>query len=127
MTSSSCHVTNVVLARILLVAAGIVGVGCASARIDGTVTQSASASAQEPIVTNSEPASADRGQELAEVNCVQCHGPGFLPTFKQSRSDWLVTIDRMLTQYGGMMDSAASAATMTPEERNILADYLAGN
>jgi mono/diheme cytochrome c family protein len=126
MTSSKFHVTNV-LARILLVAAGITGAGCASDGIDAAATQSANANDQESIVTASEPDSADRGRELAEANCVQCHGPGFLPTYKQSKSDWLVTIDRMLTQYGEMMDGAASAATMTLEERDILADYLAGN
>lgn len=126
MTSSSCRVT-IVSARVLLVVVGISGFGCAAIGKDDTAIPSGNAGADQSIVTASEPKPADRGRELAEVNCVQCHGPGFLPTFQKSTSEWLETTDRMLSQYGGMMGGGASVLTMTPEERDILADYLAGN
>ena len=123
MTSLCCRAITV-LVRVLLVGVGLTALGCAA---DGTATASGNASDEESIVVAAESDSADRGSDLAETNCIQCHGPGFLPTFKRSKSEWLLTIDRMLAQYGEMMDGGASAAKITPEERDILADYLAGN
>jgi mono/diheme cytochrome c family protein len=117
MTSSSCRVT-IFLARVLLVAVGITGISGAAGCIDATATLPGNASAEQSIVTASESDSADRGRTITEVHCDQCHGPDFLQAFQNSRSDWLVTIDRMEVQYGG---------TITPEEREILADYLASN
>ncbi|MDH3417223.1 MAG: hypothetical protein OEM64_13015, partial [Gammaproteobacteria bacterium] len=105
--SLSCRVT-IASARVLLVVVGISGFGCAANGIDGTAIPSGNAGADQSNVTASEPNPAERGRKLAEVNCVPCHGPGFLPTFQKSRSEWLETTDRMLSQYGGMMDGGAS-------------------
>ena len=119
MTSLCCRAITV-LVRVLLVGVGLTALGCAA---DGTATASGNASDEESIVVAAESDSADRGSDLAETNCIQCHGPGFLTNFKKSRPDWVMTIDRMLSQYGGMMGGVA----ITAEERDILADYLASN
>lgn len=105
----------------------MIGIGCSAGGIDGTATPSGIAGAEKSIVTISESESEGRGRDIVEANCIQCHGPDFLPVFQKPRSEWLVTIDRMLNQYGGMMSGGASALTITPEEREILADYLASN
>lgn len=119
--------TITVLTRILPVVAGMTGLGCAADGIDDTASLSGDASAEPSIVTASDSGAGGRGPEIAEAKCIQCHGPDFLPAFKLSRSEWLLMIDRMLVQYGAMMEGGASAAKITPEERDILADYLAGN
>ena len=79
----------------------------------------------EPVAAT-ELSPAGSGRDIAEAACIQCHGADFLPAFKKTRSEWLVTIDRMLSQYGEAL-GGGFALTITSEERDVLADYLAGN
>ena len=116
-----------VLTCVLPVAAGITGAGCAADGIDKTATLSGNAGADPSIVAANDSSPADGGHDIAETACVQCHGPGFLSVYKKSRSEWLVTIDTMVSQYGSMMGVGGTPYTLTPEERDILADYLADN
>jgi mono/diheme cytochrome c family protein len=126
MTLSRCR-TITVLTRILPVVAGMTGVACVTDGMNSSTTSSGNASAEPSIVTANDSGVGGRGPDIAETACVQCHGPGFLPVYKKSRSEWLVTIDAMVSQYGAMMGVGGSAYTLTPEERDILADYLADN
>jgi streptogramin lyase/mono/diheme cytochrome c family protein len=70
---------------------------------------------------------AGAGRELAETTCIQCHGQTFLPTHQNSKAEWLVIIDVMLDPSGGIQAGRETALTVTPEEREILADYLTAN
>ena len=70
---------------------------------------------------------AGAGRDIAEATCISCHGPTFLPTHKKSNAEWLVIIDVMLNPSSAIQQGRESALTVTPEEREILADYLTGN
>jgi streptogramin lyase len=67
------------------------------------------------------------GRDLAEGTCIQCHGQLFLPTHKKSKPEWLVMIDVMLDPNGGFQTERSTALGITPEEREILADFLTTN
>jgi len=67
------------------------------------------------------------GRDLAEATCIQCHGQTFLPTHQKSKAEWLVIMDVMLDPNGGFQAGRESALTVTPEERETLADFLTSN
>jgi streptogramin lyase/mono/diheme cytochrome c family protein len=70
---------------------------------------------------------AGRGRDIAEATCIQCHGQTYLPTHQKSKADWLVMIDVMLDPNGGFQTGRDTALTVTPEEREILANFLTSN
>lgn len=67
------------------------------------------------------------GRDLAERTCIQCHGQTFLPTHKKSKDEWLVMIDVMLDPNGGFQVGRETALTVTPDEREVLANFLTNN
>lgn len=67
------------------------------------------------------------GRDLAEATCIQCHGQTFLPTHQKTNAEWLVMIDVMLDPNGGFQEGRESPLTVSPQEREILANFLTTN
>ena len=67
-----------------------------------------------------------RGRDLAEPTCITCHGHSFLPAHRMGRVQWHAMISVMLDPSGPFADPN-SARSITDEEHEILADYLAEN
>lgn len=115
---------------VLLLVFGVTGltspVNAGDGRYTGGAQSGRPAKEGVELVAATELYPAGPGRDIAEAACIQCHGADFLPAFKKSRSEWLVTIDTMLSQYGEAL-GGGSALTITSEERDVLADYLAGN
>jgi len=57
------------------------------------------------------------GLEIIEHSCVGCHDINMITTKHKSREEWATTIDLM----------AARGAEITPEEMQIIEDYLSQN
>ena len=67
-----------------------------------------------------------RARDLAEPTCLTCHGSAFLPAHRMDRNQWHAMVGIMLDPSGPFVDPD-SARTISAEEHNILADYLAEN
>jgi sugar lactone lactonase YvrE/mono/diheme cytochrome c family protein len=89
-----------------------------------------------PQVTYDEMYPDGPGKKKAEATCIACHGQTFLPRFHMNADGWDAMIGMMLdpeavtksgTQRGAMITGDASVPSITPEERAILAKYLADN
>ena len=89
-----------------------------------------------PQVTYDEMYPDGPGKSLAETTCIACHGQTFLPRFHMGEEAWDIMIGRMLdpeavtrsgTQRGAMITGDASVPGISPDERVILAKYLANN
>lgn len=65
------------------------------------------------------------GLDIATATCIGCHGPAFLPGQRRSRADWIAMIGVMLNPAGAF--AQGSTISITPEQTEILADYLTSN
>jgi streptogramin lyase len=65
------------------------------------------------------------GHDIAVVTCISCHGQSFLPGQHRSKGEWFAIIDVMLNPVGAF--AQGSTITVTPEQRETLADYLTSN
>ncbi len=74
------------------------------------------------------------GKELAEGKCIACHGQSFLPNLHMTKDGWDTVIGimldpdadtRALGQRGAMISGEGSVGDISPEEREVLAEYLA--
>jgi streptogramin lyase len=71
-----------------------------------------------------------QGRDIAERTCMSCHGQLHLPSYKMDKSGWDAMIGLMLdpnARRGAMIQPGAGVGTVTPEEREVLAEYLAEN
>lgn len=89
-----------------------------------------------PQITYDEMYPDGAGKKLAETTCIACHGQAFLPRFHFGEAAWDAMIGLMLdpeavtrsgTQRGAMITGDGSVPGINPEERAVLAKYLADN
>lgn len=65
------------------------------------------------------------GRDIAAETCISCHGRSFLPAQHRSKAEWTAMIGIMLNPAGAF--AQGSTMSITPEETEILADYLVTN
>ncbi len=65
------------------------------------------------------------GLDIATITCISCHGGSFLPTQHRSKAEWIAMIGIMLNPAGAF--AQGSTLTVTAEQTEILANYLASN
>jgi virginiamycin B lyase len=71
-----------------------------------------------------------QGRDIAERTCMSCHGQLHLPSYKMNKQGWDAMIGLMLdpgARRGAMIQPGSGVGTVTPEEREVLAVYLAEN
>jgi virginiamycin B lyase len=78
------------------------------------------------LVTYDEMYPSGPGRDLAEPTCLTCHGASFLPSHRMDRVGWHAMVGIMLDPSGAFADPN-SARSITAEEHDLLADYLAEN